>query len=78
LDTPIASIPGSILSISMFTLMNCPKAGCEQAGDSISVQITDGGNGEYNEVYNVNGRTRDDRWVKENFNYIAVQDKMRV
>ena len=51
--------------MSMYTLINCPKIGCEKAGDIISVKIRENSNGVYTEIYNVSGRTSDNRWIKE-------------
>jgi hypothetical protein len=76
--TAIVTIPGYKYGIKMFTLINCAKIGCEEAKDSISVKIKDGDNGQYNEVYNINGRTRDVKWNMENFNITATQNKIHV
>ena len=70
-ETPIATSFGTTYSVSMFTLFNCPVFGCEIANDMISVQVKDGLNENYREVYAVKGRVRDDRWIQEQFKFTA-------
>ena len=62
----------------MYTLLNCPLAGCLAARDTISVQVKDGLNGDYREVYVVKGRARDDRWIQEQFKFTAADDRVYV
>ena len=62
----------------MFTLVNCPLAECAAARDRISVQVKDGLNGDYKEVYLVEGRVRDDRWFQEQFKFTAADDLVYV
>jgi hypothetical protein len=62
----------------MFTLINCPSAACAAARDKISVQIKEGFNGDYREVYLVEGRVRDDRWIQEKFKFIAADNLVYV
>lgn len=76
--TPIATVFGTTYSVSMFTLLNCPFEGCEIANDKISVQIKDGLNGNYKEVYEVKGRVRDNRWIQEQFKYTAADNQIFV
>ena len=76
--TPIATTFGTTYSVSMFTLLNCPLAGCAVANDKISVQVKDGLNGNYREVYVVKGRVRDDRWIQEQFKFTAADDRVYV
>lgn len=70
--------PGVKYTLSMYTLINCPKVGCEIAQDKISVQIKEGVNGEYREVYLVSGRSHDSKWVKDGLNFIATSDRIYV
>jgi hypothetical protein len=74
---PIQTTPGKY-SLSMYTLINCGVVGCEQAGDSISVKIKDGEDGDFKEVHKVNGRSLDDRWNKENFGFNVENHKIFV
>ena len=62
----------------MFTLVNCPKSGCEIAKDSISVQIKEGANGIYKEIYLISGRVRDYKWNQELFSFTASQNLLSV
>ena len=62
----------------MYTLINCQKVGCEAAKDKISVQIKEGINGEFTEVYLVSGRNRDNKWVKDGLNFIAASNRVYV
>jgi hypothetical protein len=74
---PIHTTPGEY-SLSMYTLINCGVVGCQQAGDSISVKVKDGDDGDFKEVYNVTGRSLDDRWHNENFSFDVENDKIYV
>ena len=76
--TPIATIPGTKYLLSMYTLVNCPLLGCETASDKISVQIKEGFNSEFKEVYVVKGRVRDSQWIQEKLKFIASQDRVFV
>jgi hypothetical protein len=77
-DSPILTRPFSNYSLSMYTLINCPKEGCEEAQDKISVQIKEGVNGVYKEVILIKGRVRDDRWKRDSFDFIATKDRVYV
>ena len=76
--TPITTVPGTKYSLSMYTLINCPLIGCEKANDHISVQIKEGLNGEYKEIYVVKGRVRDIKWNLDQMKFIAAQDRVYV
>jgi hypothetical protein len=69
-DTPIETIPGTKYSLSMYTLIN--KIGCGFAQDKISVQIQEGRNGVFKEIYLIEDRIHDDRWNHELITYIAT------
>ncbi len=77
-DTPIVTVPGVKYTLSMFTLINCQKVGCEAAKDKISVQIKEGLFGEFTEVYSVSGRSRDTKWIKDSLNFIATNTRVYV
>ena len=77
-STPINTIFGTKYSLSMFSLINCPKAGCEAANDKISVQIKEGVLGTYKEVISITGRIHDTRWIQDSFNFIASSDRVYV
>ena len=70
LDTPLITKVGSNYYGSVYTLINCPKAGCDAGKDSISIKVKDGENGTYREIYSIN-RIRDTKWIKEEFNFTA-------
>ena len=72
LDTPLSTKTGSNYYGSVYTLINCPKAGCEASKDSISIKIKDGENGTYREIYFIS-RIRDINWIKEQFNFTALK-----
>ena len=57
----------------MYTLINCPKAGCSAAQDKISLQIKEGASGSFKEVYVVSGRSNDTKWNQELFSFRATQ-----
>ena len=78
IDSPILTRKFSNYSLSMYTLINCPKAGCETAQDTISVQIKEGVSGVYKEVVLIKGRVRDDQWKKDSFDFIASKDRVYV
>jgi hypothetical protein len=73
----VHTTPGKY-SMSMYTLINCGVVGCGQAGDSISVKIKDGEDGEFKEVHKVNGRSLDDRWNKEHFGFNVKNEEIYV
>jgi hypothetical protein len=77
-DTPFITKQNSNYTLSMYTLVNCPLIGCESANDTISVQVKEGINGVYKEVYVVKGRVRDDRWKMDKLDFIASQDRLYV
>ena len=77
-DTPFATKAKSNYTLSMYTLVNCPKTGCQAAQDKISVQIKEGINGVYREVYVVQGRVHDDRWKMDKLDFIASSDRTYV
>jgi hypothetical protein len=77
-ETPFNTVAGLKYSISMYTLINCPKPGCEAARDSISVQIKEGANGIYKEIYLISGRERDFKWKQELFSFKATQNLLSV
>lgn len=77
-DTPFITRPKNNYTLSMYTLVNCPKVGCESAQDTISVQIKEGVSGMYKEIYVVKGRVRDDRWKMEKLNFVASQSVLYV
>ena len=61
----------------MFTLVNCGKLQCGTSQDTISVQIREGINGNFKEIYTVK-RDQDERWRRESVNFIASQDRVYV
>ena len=77
-ETPFITIPGDKYTLSMYTLINCPKVGCSAAQDKISVQIKEGVNGEFKEVYAVKDRSRDSRWIQDSFSFHATQNILYV
>ena len=77
-DTPFVTKAKSNYTLSMYTLINCPKIGCQAAKDKISVQIKEGVNGFYRELYVVQGRVRDDRWNMEQIDFVATSDRIHV
>jgi hypothetical protein len=77
-DTSISTVPGFKYFASVYTLISCPKVGCESSKDSVSVKLKDGVNGNYREVYSVNNRINDMRWIKESFNFTATQNRTYV
>ena len=76
-DTAFLTTAGSTYYASVYTLINCPKVGCEAGKDSISIQVKDGENGTYREVQFIS-RVKDNQWVKEDFNFTARQSKTYV
>jgi hypothetical protein len=70
-ETPFNTIAGLKYTISMYTLINCPKLGCSTAKDKISVQIKEGINGVFKEVYAINNRSRDTRWIQDSISFHA-------
>ncbi len=76
-DKAIDVIPGKH-SMSMYTLINCAKIGCDEAQDSVSVKVKDGDDGEFKEVFKIIGRNRDDQWKKVQFLFNAMKDKVYV
>jgi hypothetical protein len=58
----------------MYTLINCQKTGCSSAQDRISVQIKEGINGNYKEMYVVKDRNRDTRWIQDSFSFHAADE----
>lgn len=77
-ETPFNTIPGTKYSISLYSLINCPKPGCEAARDTVSVQIKEGINGKYREIYSITGRARDYKWTQEFFSFRATQNILSV
>ena len=77
-DTPFITKPNTNYTLSMYTLVNCPNLGCNLANDRISVQIKEGTNGFYREVYVVKERSRDDRWIRDQFDFVASKDRLNV
>ena len=77
LDTPLATVPNQRYFISLYTLISCPKVGCSDGKDSISVKLKDGVNGTYREIYTIK-RISDTKWIKESFNFIATQSRTYV
>ena len=73
-ETPFITIPGVKYTISMFTLINCQKTGCNAAQDKISVQIKEGISGIFKEVYLVKDRNRDTRWIQDSFSFNAADE----
>ena len=76
-DTPFRTTPGFTYVVSMYTLINCPKVGCEAGQDTLSVKIEDGDSGIYRQIYLIN-RIRDQKWNREVFNFVAAQNKTYV
>ena len=62
----------------MYTLINCQKQGCEQAQDSISIQIKEGDNGDFKEFRSIAGRSLDTKWIRDTFTFIPTQNKIYV
>ena len=77
-DTPFATKAKSNYTLSMYTLVNCPKTTCIAAKDKISVQIKEGLSGVYREVYSIQGRAHDDRWNMNKLDLIASSDRIYV
>ena len=77
-DSPFITRPKSNYTLSLYTLVNCPKLGCELAQDSISVQIKEGVNGNYREIFVIKGRVRDDRWIMSKLDFSATQSILNV
>jgi hypothetical protein len=73
-ETPINTIPGVKYTISMYSLINCQKTSCSSAQDRISVQIKEGINGNYKEMYVVKDRNRDTRWIQDSFSFHAADE----
>ncbi len=67
-DRPITTIPGKY-NMSFYSMFNCPKIGCEDGQDTISIKIKDGVDGIYTEVYKITNRTKDLQWNKEQFSF---------
>ena len=77
-DTPLITIPGIKYIFSMYSLVNCPKAGCDLALDIIIVKIKEGINGLFKEFYRVAGRSHDDRWLKDTFKFVTNSSRIYV
>lgn len=77
-DSPIVTKPLSNYTLSFYTLVNCPKVGCDSAQDQISVQIKEGITGVYKEVVLIKGRVRDDRWKMDKLDFVASKDRIYV
>ena len=76
-DSPFITKPKSNYTLTMFTLVNCGKLQCSTSQDTISVQIKEGVNGVFKEIYTVK-RNQDDRWRRERVDFIASQDRVYV
>ena len=77
-DAPFITRLKNNYTLSMYTLINCQKLSCGFAQDSISVQIKEGVNGNYREIYAIKGRERDDRWVLSKLDFVASQNLLYV
>jgi hypothetical protein len=77
-DSPFITRVKSNYTLSLYTLVNCPKVGCESAQDSISVQIKEGVTGNFREIYVIKGRVRDDRWIMSKIDFVASQSVLNV
>ena len=77
-ETPFNTIPGLKYTIRMYTLINCPKLECIAAQDRISVQIKEGINGTFKEIYLVKDRSRDTRWIPDSINFHASDSILSV
>lgn len=62
----------------MYTLLNCDKLDCGLSQDAISVQIKEGANGQFREVYAIKGRTHDNKWIMDHVDFIASSDILYV
>ena len=74
----IATVPGTKYATSFYSLFNCPKAGCNLAQDTISVNFKEGSDGVYREVYKIVGKGGDDRWSRNSFTYVATTNRLYV
>ncbi len=77
-DAPFITRLKNNYTLSMYTLVNCPRENCGLAQDSISVQIKEGVNGLYKEIYSIKGRERDERWIMSKIDFVASQNLLYV
>ena len=75
-NKPIITIPGQY-NISIYTLINCGKAGCENAQDTLSIKVKDGENGDFNEQYSIRGSS-DEKWLQNTFLVTVTQNRIYV
>ena len=62
----------------MWTLIHCVSKECDNAQDTISVQIKDGDDGEFFQVREIAGRVRDNKWYRETFTISVLNNKTHV
>ena len=75
----VRTTPGVKYDLSMYTLINCGSAECNNATqDKISVKIQQGDNENFNEILLINGRSIDNRWNNHYLIIEATSDKVRV
>ena len=77
-ENSIATLKDTKYLISLYSLINCPKAGCDLALDIIIIKFKEGSNGSFKEVYRIAGRDHDQFWKKDSFKYVANSDRIYV
>lgn len=68
ITNPITVPEPGTYKLTFYTIFNCPRAGCENVGDTLSVKIKNGASGTFDEVYKSgsdDGRNLDVKWKKE-------------
>ena len=77
-NQPITTTAGKKYTVSLYSLVNCGNTRCSRAIDSLTIQIKDGDNGVFQNVYTIANHTVDSHWYYYSIDYTAISSSIFV